>query len=129
MLTSTLNIDEVDIVGSYVDHCPESHGVGDLSVEPNVFIRGEQPCKLGADDAEDVAQHWDKDEAAIKGKSEAGAARNPDGETQGVECSQAGISCLTGFRFGETVKEETDLRVPTIGKESNVGAIEQKIEG
>ena len=94
MLTSTLNTDEVDIVGSYVNHCPKSHRVGDLSVEPNVFIRGEQPCKLGADDSNDVAQHWDKDKATIKGKSEPGATRNPDRESQSVECSQARISCL-----------------------------------
>jgi hypothetical protein len=86
MLTSALNIEEVDIVGSYVDHCPESHRVGDLSVEPNVFIRGEQPCKLGADDSNDVAQHWDKDKPAIKGKIETSATRNPDGGSQGVEC-------------------------------------------
>jgi hypothetical protein len=85
MLTSTLNIDEVDIVGSYVDHCPESHRVGDLFVEPNAIIRGEQPCKLGADDSNDVAQHWDEDKAAINGKNETSATRNPDGETQDVE--------------------------------------------
>ena len=55
MLTSALDIDKIDIVGSGVDHCPESQRVGDLSVEPNVLIRGEQPCKFGADDPNDVA--------------------------------------------------------------------------
>ena len=94
MLTSTLNTDEIDIVGSYVDHRPESHRIGNLFVEPNVFIHGEQPCKPGADDSNDVAQHWDKDKAAINGKNETSAPRNPDGESQGVECSQAQISYL-----------------------------------
>ena len=94
MLTSTFNIDEVDIVGSYVDHCPESHRVGDLSVEPNVFIHGEHPGKGGADKSNDVAQHWDKDKTAIKSKNETSTTRNPDGESQGVEWSQAQISCL-----------------------------------
>lgn len=64
-------------------------------MKPNVFIRGEQACKLGMDDSNDVAQHWDKDKAAIKGKSETSATRNPDGESQeGVEYGQAHISCL-----------------------------------
>ena len=79
MLTSMLNADEVDVVGSYVDHRPESHRVGNLFVEPNVFIRGEQPCKLGADYSNYVAQHWDKDEATIHGKNETSATRRPDG--------------------------------------------------
>ena len=78
MLTSTLNTDEVDIVGSCVDHCPESHRVGNLFVEPNVFIRGEQPCKPGADDSDDVAQHRDQDKATIQGKNETSATRSPD---------------------------------------------------
>ena len=77
-----------------MDHCPESHRVGDLFVEPNVFIHGEQPCKLGAKDSNDIAQHWDKDKAAVKGKSETSATRNPDGESQGVECIQAHIIYL-----------------------------------
>ena len=94
MLTSTLNVKKVHIVGGYVDHCPESHGVGDLFVEPDVFICGEQPCKLGADESNDVAQHRDKDKAAINCKNETSATRSPDGESQGVERSQAQISCL-----------------------------------
>ena len=77
-----------------MDDCPESQRVSDLFVEPNVFIDREQPCKLGADDSNDVAQHWDKDKAAIKGKNETSTTRNPDGESQGVECSQARISYL-----------------------------------
>ena len=130
MLTGTLNTNEVDIMGSYVDHWPESHRVGDLSVEPNVFIHGEQPWKGGTDDSNDVAQHWDKDKAAIKGKSETSAARNPDGESQWVECLQARISCLEwrNFRFGKKMIQVTDLWVPSVGKESNVGAIEKDVE-
>ena len=94
MLTSTFNTDEIDIVGSYVDHRPESHRVGHLFVEPNVFIRRKQPCKPGADDSNDVAQHWDKNKTAIQGKNETSATRSPDGISQGIECSQAQISCL-----------------------------------
>jgi hypothetical protein len=96
-----------------MDHCPESHGVSDLSVEPNILIHGEKPCKFGADDSNDVAQHRDKDKAAVKGKSEPSATRNPDGVFQSVESSQVHITFLT---------------VPSIGKESELGPIEENVE-
>lgn len=110
---SALNIDKVDVVGSGMDHCPESHRVGHLSVEPNVLIRGEQPCKLGADDSNNVAQHRYKDKGAIKGENETSPTRNPDGIFQAVESSQARISFL---------------REPSISKEKKMGAIEENVE-
>ena len=94
MLTSTLNVEKVRIVASYVNYCPESHRVGDLFVEPNVFICGEQPCKRGADESKDVAQHRDKDKAAINCKNETSATSNPDGESQGVDRIHAQIRRL-----------------------------------
>ena len=36
---------------------------------------------------------------------------------------------MTRFGFGEKIIQLTDLRVPSIGKESKVGAIEKNIEG
>lgn len=35
---SSFDINEVDIMSSGVDHRPESHGIRDLSVEPDVFV-------------------------------------------------------------------------------------------
>lgn len=53
---STLDVDEVDVVRGGVDACPESHGVGDLPVEPDVLVRGEEGCHTRTDDADDVAK-------------------------------------------------------------------------
>jgi hypothetical protein len=60
-LTETLNVEEVDVVGGRVYHGPESHGVSDLPVEPNVFVCREEPLQLGTDDADDVSEHGNED--------------------------------------------------------------------
>ena len=41
-LTGELDIEEVDIVGGCVYDGPECHGVGDLAVEPDVLVCGEE---------------------------------------------------------------------------------------
>jgi len=66
---SALNIDEVDIVGSSMYHSPEGHRVGNLPVEPDIFIGREEPGDLGTDDADDIAQHGNENEATIKGEN------------------------------------------------------------
>ena len=55
--TGTLNVEEVDVVSSGVHHGPECHGVGNLPVEPNVLVGGEEPGNAGADNTDNVAQH------------------------------------------------------------------------
>lgn len=42
-LTSELDIEKVSIVCGCVYRGPECHGVGDLAVEPDVFVCGEEP--------------------------------------------------------------------------------------
>jgi len=38
MLTSALDVDEIDVVSGCVDSRPKSHRICDLLVEPNAFI-------------------------------------------------------------------------------------------
>ena len=83
--TGTLNVEEVDVVSSGVHHGPECHGVGNLPVEPNVLVGGEEPRDAGTDDPDDVPQHGDEDEATVEGENEAGTTRRPDRPCQTVE--------------------------------------------
>jgi hypothetical protein len=57
-------------VSSGVDNGPEEHLIGDLTVEPNIFIGREQPSQPWADDADDIAEHWDQNETTIKGQNQ-----------------------------------------------------------
>ena len=93
-LTGALDVDKIDIVGGCVDHGPECHRVGDLTVEPDVFVGGEEPGELGTDDTDDVAQHGEQNEAAIEGEDETGATGYPDGVFEGVQASKTSISEL-----------------------------------
>ena len=116
-------------MGGGVHHCPESHRVGDLSMEPNVLVGGEEPGNLGTDDADDVAQHGEEDKATIEGKNETSAARRPDRKTESVEASKLRVGCLqTKIRAELEEKEHTDLTVPAIGKQTKVCAVEKNIE-
>lgn len=59
--TSPLHVDKIDVVGSCMHHCPKCHGIRDLTVEPDILVRGEEPGELGPNDTDDVAQHGDQD--------------------------------------------------------------------
>jgi hypothetical protein len=43
VLTSALDVDKVDIMSRGVHHSPESHGVSDLSMEPDILVRRKEP--------------------------------------------------------------------------------------
>lgn len=58
-----------------------------MPMEPNIFIGREQPSELGANDADDVAQHWEENKTTIECKDKTGATRNPDGEFEGIKTS------------------------------------------
>jgi hypothetical protein len=92
--TSLLDVEEVHVVGGRVNHSPESHRVRDLSVEPDVLVRGEGPRQFGTDDADDIAQHRQEDEAAVKRKDEARTARAPHGPFETVQACQLLVRCL-----------------------------------
>ena len=42
-LTGSLNIKEVHVVGCRMYHGPERHRIGNLTMEPNILVCGEQP--------------------------------------------------------------------------------------
>lgn len=77
-----------------MNHGPEGHRVRDLTVEPDVLVGGEEPCELGADNTNDVAQHGHEDETAIEGEDETGSTRHPDRPCQAVERDELGVDCL-----------------------------------
>ena len=76
-------------------HCPEGHGVCDLSMEPNVFIGGEQPGELGTNDADDIAKHWKENKTSGIGKHETGPTRRPDRELEAIQDVKFLVRCLT----------------------------------
>jgi hypothetical protein len=93
-LTAALNIDEVYIVSCGVDHGPESHRICHLSMEPDVLVGGKQPRQFRAHNPYNIAQHWNKNQATVKGEDEPGAARSPYGKFEGVESRQFLVSEL-----------------------------------
>jgi hypothetical protein len=93
-LTGALDVDEVDVVRGGVDHGPEGHRVGDLPMEPDVLVGGEQPSQLGAHDADDVAEHWEEDEGAVEGQDEARTTGDPDRKLERVEAAQTRVCFL-----------------------------------
>lgn len=110
---SPLDVDEVDVMSRGVDHCPKGHGIGDLTMEPDVFVGGEEPGELGTDDFDDVPEHGDENHEAVIGQDETSATGAPDGVCEGVETSQTIIGCLG---------------IPPITEDKTLGAIPQNIE-
>lgn len=115
---------------SGVDHRPECHRVCHLSVEPDVLVCREEPCELGSDDTDDVAEHGDEDEETIKGEDKTSAARSPHGELEPVQRGELCVRCLqSDCEHGcKDERKVTHLAVPSIGEQEEVGAIEQEIE-
>lgn len=112
-LTGALDVDEVDVVRRGVHHCPERHGIGHLSMEPDVLVRGEQPSELGTDDADDVAEHGEEDKATIVSENETSAARSPDGKLETVQGSQLLVSELKKeSQFAKTHSPEKPKNIP-----------------
>jgi hypothetical protein len=68
-----------------VDHGPECHRVGHLSVEPQILVRREKPRKLRTKDADDVSQQGNQNESPVKCEDQAGTPRNPDRKFEQVQ--------------------------------------------
>jgi hypothetical protein len=130
--TSALDIDEVHVVGSGVDHGPEGQLVGDLTMEPDVLISWEEPSKLGANEANDVAEHGDEDETAIECQYETGTTGRPHGPGQGVQARKLFIGGLLkekSITSSWSIDHELYLRVPTVSEEEQMEAIEDDVKG
>jgi hypothetical protein len=94
VLTATFDIDKVDVVSSGVDHSPESHRIGDLTVEPDILVGGEKPSHMRADDTDNVSKHGHENEHAIEAQDETSSTGGPHGELEGVEPGQFSIRFL-----------------------------------
>lgn len=81
-------------MGSRVYHGPESHGVCDLSVEPNVLVCGEEPCQARADDTDNIPEHGHEDESAIERKDKTCTTRRPHGPLQAVQRTELRVRFL-----------------------------------
>lgn len=92
--TGTLNVEEVDVVSSGVDHGPECHGVGNLPVEPDVLVGGEEPGNAGADNTDNVAQHRDENQATIECEDQTSTPRRPYRPSERVQSRELSVGCL-----------------------------------
>ena len=84
---------KVDIVRGNMHDGPEEHGVGDLAVKPLTLVQ-RQPSDFGPYVPEQVPAHGQDDNHGVDAQAEAGSARKPDAECEGVECFQAFIAGL-----------------------------------
>lgn len=46
-------------MGGCMDHTPEGHGVSDLTMEPDVFVRREEPLEFRTNNTDDITEHRD----------------------------------------------------------------------
>ena len=53
--TTPLEIHEVDIMGSSVDHCPKGHRICDLTVKPDALMGREKPGELWSNHPNEVS--------------------------------------------------------------------------
>jgi hypothetical protein len=110
---SALDIDEIDVMSSGVDHSPERQRVSHLSVEPDVLVRWEEPHHPGTNHANDVPQHGDEDHESVVCENQTCTTACPDRELEAVQSSEPLVRLL---------------RVPAVPEHSEVRAIPQEIE-
>lgn len=63
-------------------------------MEPDVLVGGEEPRELGANNANDIAQHGNQEQSSIKRKGETSTSRSPDRPFQSIESGQLGVCGL-----------------------------------
>ena len=80
-----------------MDHGPEGHRIGNLSVEPDVLVGREEPAQFRADEAKNVAQHGEKNQATIESENKTGATGSPDGPLERVEAGKPSVGGLLFF--------------------------------
>ena len=83
--TSSLDVNEIDIMSSRVYHSPERHLICNLTMEPNVLICREKPGEPWSDDTNDVSQHGNEDESSVQGKNKTCTAGGPDRPCEGIQ--------------------------------------------
>lgn len=129
-LTKTLDIEKVDVVSCGVDHGPEGHGVGNLTMEPNILVGREGPSEFWTDNPDDIAKHGNQDETTVESEDQTGPSRCPDRPLEAVEDEQLLIGGLESDKEVEQrSKRDEYLTVPAVGKPKKVETVEDDIEG
>ena len=93
-LTRELDVEEVDVVRGCVYDGPDYHRVGNLAVEPDVLVCGEEAGQFGAEEGDEVAKHGEEEECSVKDEDDGCASGDPDGPSEGVERGESGIGDL-----------------------------------
>ncbi len=70
---SSLNVEEIDIVGAHVYAGEEEDGVGTLSMEPLRFVK-RQPLEFRSNKSEQGSAHWQENEHDIDGENQTGSS-------------------------------------------------------
>ena len=60
-------VDLLDVMGRNVNDCEEQHGVGNLAMEPEVLVQGQEP-DLRTDPSHDGPAYWKQDQGGIDGQ-------------------------------------------------------------
>ena len=59
-----LDVEEVDIMGTYVDNREDQEGVSALAVKPLRLIQGQKP-KFRSDESQQIPAHWEQYEQCV----------------------------------------------------------------
>lgn len=71
-------------MGGSVEERKEQQGVGELAMEPQVLVEGEE-TKLWADNADERTADREENKHAIDGQNKTGTTGNPHGEFERVK--------------------------------------------
>jgi hypothetical protein len=69
-------------------------------MEPDILVGREEPVQFRTNEANDVAQHRNEDQASVESENKTGATRSPDRPLEGVETGKPGIGELLSVSFG-----------------------------
>lgn len=92
----------LDVVSSNMADRKEQHGVGDLTMEPQVLIQGDKP-ELWPEPPHQRPTYWQQDKQCVERQDQPGTSGYPHGKLQCVETRQARIgrllvpACLSAF--------------------------------
>ena len=83
----------LDVMSEHVDAGEEQHGIRQLPMEPLRLVEWQESC-FWSDPSQDVSTHGQEKKCGVKREDEAGAARQPNGEGEGVQPSELFIRLL-----------------------------------
>lgn len=85
--------DLLDIMRSNMGNGEEQHGVGDLTMEPEVLIQRQEP-DLRSKPSHQCPTYWQQYEQPVETQHQTGTTGNPDGKLEAVETREPRIGRL-----------------------------------